>query len=789
VKLRALDRKLLRDLLHMRGQAIAIGLVVTAGVAMFVAYHSNFASLYGTRARYYDRNRFPDVFASLKRAPLHLGDEIGALPGVSRSELRVVADVVLDVRGYAEPATGRLISIPAEARPALNDLTLRRGRWIEPGRTDEVLASENFALAHGLVPGDSVHAVINGRRRALRIVGLALSPEYIYVIPPGELIPDDKRFGIFWMERRALGSAFDMEGGFNDVVLKLAPGVPDRAVIAQLDALLQPYGGLGARPRSLQMSHWTLSNELNMLARFGVLVPAIFLGVATFLLNVAMTRTLAVQRPQIAALKALGYSNGEIGWHYVKWALAIAFGGALAGIAVGSFLGRQMIGLYNTFFRFPDLHYHLSVGVAVQGALVSLAAGGLGALLAVRRAVRIPPAEAMRDEPPVKYRRALAERLGRRGGLSHATRMVLRSLERQPVRALLSIVGIAFAVGILLFGFVFVGAMEHLAGIQFDQVVRQDVTVAFVEPSSARAALEVAALPGVMAVEPFRAVPVRLRSGHRSRHLALSGLPAHTDLFRVVDSSGEIVVLPPEGIVMSRILGDVLGAREGDTITVEVLEGARPVRQVRVARLVDDHMGINAYMEAGALHRLMREGAPVSGVYLMVDPARLDELYARLKALPRVAGVGVTASALASFRRIMAQNFRIITFFNVGFAVIIAFGVVYNAARVSLSERGRELASLRVLGFTVGEISLILLGELGLLTLVSIPPGLVIGAVLAEWVLSALRSEVYRIPLVITPRHLAVSALTVLLAATLSGLSVRRKLSQLDLVAVLKTRE
>ncbi len=787
VRVAPLDRKLLRDLVEMKGQALAIASVVAAGVAMFVTYHSNFDSLRRTQGAYYERYRFADVFASLKRAPQRLEERIADIPGVAQVDLRVVADVTLDVEGYDEPATGRLISVPAEGRPRLNEVFLRQGRWIEPGRPDEVVVSEAFANAHHLVPGGRLAALINGRRRELQVVGLGLSPEYVYIIPPGELIPDDRRFGILYMERRALGAAFDMEGGFNDVSLSLVPGASAEEAIARLDRVLQPYGGRGAVPRRLQISHWTLDNELAQLQSFGILVPAIFLGVAAFLLNVAMTRALAIQRPQIAALKALGYSNREIGWHYVKWSLVIAFAGALVGIGGGAWLGRGMIAIYNGFFRFPILLYRLSASVAVNASLVALAAGAVGALLAVRRAVRIPPAEAMRPEPPARYRTSFVESRGLR--LTHATRMVLRNVERQPARALATVVGISFAVGILLFGFVFLDAMELLAEVQFSLVQRQDVTVSFVEPASSRALHEVASLPGVMAVEPVRTVAVRLRHGHRHRTLALSGMPARPQLSRIVDLEGRAVSLPPEGLMMSRILGQVLGVTPGDEVVVEVLEGARPVRAVKVVGLVDDYMGVAAWMEIGALHRMLREAQTLSGAQMMVDPRALDALYRRLKALPRVAGVAVTQAARDAFRRIMAQNFEIITIFNVSFAVIIAFGVVYNSARISLSERSRELASLRVLGFTIAEISLILLGELALLTLLSVVPGLLVGWGLSLFVLRSFSSEVYRIPLVVTSANVAWSILTVVAAATVSGLAVRRKLDRLDLVAVLKTRE
>ncbi len=786
----ALNRKLLRDLWEMKGQAVAIALVIGSGVAMFVMYLSNFDSLRRTQVTYYERQRFADVFASVKRAPRRLEDRIAALPGVEAVETRVVADVVLDIPDMTEPASGRLVSLPRGGmRPRLNDVFLRHGRWIDPARPDEVLASEAFVLAHGFVPGDRIAAVINGRRRYLQIVGVGLSPEYVYSIRPGELIPDDRRFGIFWMDERALGAAFDMEGGFDDVALALAPGASPTEAIAGLDRLLAPYGGLGAIPRALQISHWTLDNELRQLQNFGFIIPVIFLGVAAFLLNVALTRALAIQRPQIAALKALGYSNGELAWHYVKWALLIASLGALLGIAVGSWLGSAMISLYNQYFRFPILYYRLSPGVAMGAALVSLVAGALGAFGAVRRAVRVPPAEAMRPEPPARYRTSLVERAWLRRRIANASRMVLRNLERQPFRTLASVVGIAFAVAILVVGLFFIDAMNLLMEMQFAVAQRQDVNVTFTEPVSARALHEIESLPGVIRAEPSRSVPARIQVGYRSRQVAVVGLPAAPDLNRVVDRSGRIVTLPLDGLVLSKTLANILGVKTGDVIRLEVLEGERPIRDVVIADLVDEYMGLSVYMHIDALHRLMREGDTLSGAYLEIDSALEDALFKRLKTTPAVAGVATTRAALESFRKTMAQNMSIMTTMNIVFAAIIAFGVVYNAARISLSERSRELASLRVLGFTIAEISSILLGELAIVTLAALPLGAVIGYGLARWIVNAFDNEVYRFPFIVTPQSVALASLTVIVAAVVSGLVVRRRLDRLDLVGVLKTRE
>ncbi|HET9013927.1 MAG TPA: FtsX-like permease family protein, partial [Gemmatimonadaceae bacterium] len=525
------------------------------------------------------------------------------------------------------------------------------------------------------------------------------------------------------------------------------------------------------------------------LQTFGFITPLIFFGVAAFVLNVALTRALALQRAQIAALKALGYSNPELAWHYIKWGLAIAGAGAIVGIAAGAWLGSGLIGLYNEFYRFPILSYHLSAGVAVASIGISLAVAALGAQSAVRRAVRIPPAEAMRPEPPARYRRSVFERPTRRFQLTLVTRMILRNLERHPARTGVSVLGIGFGVAVLFVGLAFIDVMDDLIEQQFVVTMRQDATVSFVEPRSARAAHAVEHLPGVMAVEPMRTVPARLRAGHRSRTLAITGLPAEPQLNRVIDRRLGPIALPADGLVLSKMLAAILEVTPGQSLQVEVLEGSRPVRDVPIVSLVDDTMGLQAYMQIDAVRRLMREGGAITGAAVTLDPAATDRFNATVKALPAVAGVALRDAALQNFRETMAASMNMQIFFNVLFAAVIAFGVVYNSARVSLSERARELASLRVLGFTRAEISLILLGELAILTIAALPLGALIGYVFGELIMTVFKNEVYRLSFTIAPATVAWSFLVVILAALVSGLAVRRRLDRLDLVAVLKTRE
>ena len=789
MRIAPLNKKLFRDLLAMKGQAFAIAMVVAAGIAMYVMYLSNADSLLKTRDAYYEVQRFGDVFATLKRAPLRVAAEIAAIPNVSAVETRVVSAVTLDLPDIDEPAAGVLVSVPANRRPLVNDVFLRRGRWIERGRADEVLASEGFVIANKLELGDRVPAVLNGRLRHLTIVGVALSPEYIYSIRPGEMVPDDKRYGVFWMDEQALAAAFDMEGGFNDVVLALAPGASPEEVVSRVDRILEPYGGLGAIPRALQMSHWMVSNEMAQLQTFGFMLPLVFMAVAAFILNVALTRALALQRPQIAALKALGYGNRAIGWHYLKWGLAIGGAGVILGVILGAMMGNLLIGLYNSFFRFPVLLFSVPPGVIVGATILTVVSTIAGAFTAVRRAVSVPPAEAMRPEVPARYKRSLLETPTISRHLGTAGRMVLRNVMRHPFRAAASVFGIAFAVAILMIGFVFNDAIDRLMLTQFWEAERQDVTVTFVEPRDESARFALARLPGVVAVETQRTVAAHVRSGHRDRYISVTGAPPNPRFKRIVDRDGRPIRMPPSGVVLGMTLARVLEVAPGDEILLEVLEGQRPTRRVQVTGLVDDLLGLSAYMDITALHQMMREGEVANSALLLIDSSQEVQLASELKTTPAVAGAGFKRVVLQSFRDVMAANMSVSILINLIFAGIIAFGVVYNAARVSLSERSRELASLRVLGFTRAEISLILMGELALLTLVALPIGGLFGYSLSAAIVGMIDSEVYRFPLYVSRQAVALSFLGIIAATVFSGLVVRRKLDQLNLVAVLKIRE
>jgi putative ABC transport system permease protein len=789
VKLHPLDRKLLRDLSRIRGQVLAIAAVIASGVGVLVMSLSALEALEETSRAYYERYRFADVFAHVERAPLTLLERVRRLDGVQAAEARVVKHALLDVPGFPEPAVGQLVSLPDGGQPLLNSLALRFGRLPASGALDEVVVSEPFAEAHGLVLGGRFGAILNGRWRNLRIVGIGLSPEYVYTIGPGALMPDDRRYGVIWIGASALRAAFDLDGAFNDVSLLLMRGADARDVIARLDRLLAPYGSTGAIARADQLSNWFLMNELDQLRAMAQILPTIFLVVAAFLTNLVLARLIAVERSEIGLLKAFGYRDRDVAWHYGKLVLAIGAVGVALGWALGWALGLYNTTMYASFFRFPFLLYRPGPWAFAVAAAASLSAALLGALRAVAAAVALPPAEAMRPPAPTLFRRAAGASSGWARRLDGSTRIVLRQVARWPLRAALTSVAIGLSIGLTMTALQWSDAIETLAALTFEQAQTQDVTLGLALARSDAVVRDAERLPGVIAAEPMRVVAAKLHAGQRVRREALIGVPATQALYRVYDASGEALRLPPAGVVLSRMLADLLAVRAGDEITVEVLEGRRPIVRERVVAVFETYLGTPAFIEIRALNRLLRERPSATAVHLRVDERALPELLRRLRDIPQASSISLRRAALDTLHETMGRTVLIFVSFFVVFACTLAFGVTYNAARIALSERGRELATLRVLGFSESEISYLLLGETALHTVLALPLGCLAGLGLTLWIARAFETELFRIPVQLEPATYAWAMLIGIAATAVSALLVRRRLGRLDLIAVLKSRE
>lgn len=784
----ALDHKAWHDLARMRGQAVAVGVLVACAMAVWVTTALTERAMLRTRDAYYARERFADVFARVRRAPESVAERLVALPGVAEVETRVVWPGRLELPG-GRGARGLFVSVPDRTPPRLNGLTIRAGRAPLPDERGVALLTEGFAEANGLGPGVDLAAIVNGRRARVRVVGVALSPEYVYAIGPGMIFPDDRSFGVIWMPRADLGVAAGLDGAFDAVAVRLGPGATEEEVLKAIDHVLEPFGGAGAYGRREQVSHRYLSDELMQLRAMALVMPGMFMGIAAFLLSVIVSRLVAAQRAQVGMLKALGYSDLAVAAHYAKLVGVVVLAGAVAGAAGGALLGRALARVYAGFYRFPFLVYADAPAVIAVGAGLCALAALLGVAGAVRRAARLPPAEAMRPEAPVAFRATWIDGLLAARAVSPAWRMVLRYLSRRPVRAALSALGIAAGISVIVVAGAMEDALRLLLRLNFEQARREDAVVVFSEAAGPDALVELRAVPGVRAVEPYRHVPVTLRHGPRTYRTELAGLEPGARLWRLVDVRGREVPLPPSGVVLSAQLARILSVGPGDTVQAEVHEGRRPVLSLPVAALVDDFVGVSATTPLAGLNAAMADGAAASGALLALAPGAGPEVEARLSEAPRVAGVTLADQLRRAMNEVVWRFMGGVVAVMAGFAVVLSGGVVYNAARVAHAERQRELATLQVLGFTVWEAWRILAGELAVLVALAVPVGCGLGVGLVALSARAMSSDLFRLPVVISAATWGRAIGVVIAAAAILILLAGRWVARVDLVEVLKERE
>lgn len=787
----ALDKKLLRDVWRLKGQVLSIAFVIASGVALLVMSLSTYEALQVTTDTYYDRYRFGDVFATVKRAPRHLESRLRDLQGVQSVQLRISMQAILELENFSEPLMGRLVSIPEGEQPKLNRLVLRSGRLVAPGKPDEVVINEAFATAHGLAPGDSIQAVINNNKRRLRIVGTAQSPEFIYVISPFALMPDKKRYGILWMGHKALAAAYDYQGAFNDLAVTVLRGTDTRRTIQVLDGLLAPYGSIGAIDRSDHMSNWFVQNELEQNQASARILPSIFLLVAAFLTNTVLSRLIATERSEIGLMKAFGYSNREVAWHYAKFVIVVALIGIALGWGLGAMLGQISTSTYARNLNLPLLIYQPSPSAFIIGAFVSLAVALAATARAVGKAARLAPIVAMSPpEPPVFHNNTgLLRKL--MSMLDEPTRIIVRQIGRWPARSMITMLGFAGAVAMMVLSLYFTDAVDEIMRTHFVELQREDLALGFTEPRASVVLHEIRRLPGVLAAEPMRIVPADLVAGHRKHRGTLQGILQGAKLTQVYDVHRGAIAVPDKGVVLTTRLAKKLGVSAGDEVEVRILEGRRPAAKLNVALTYDSYIGMQAYVDIDNLNRLLGDRPVTQYVNTAIDEAQQAELLKRLKNLPAVSTVALKSVAVSNFNQTIAETMMIFVGFFSAFSFALGFGVTYNAQRIALSERGRELATLRVLGFSRRDALYILLGETMLLVCAALPVGCLLGWGLTAVFVNAggFQTELMRLPLVIGPTTFGTAIVVLLAASVASGIAMRSLVHRLDLISVLKTRE
>jgi putative ABC transport system permease protein len=784
-----LDRKLIRDLWRMKGQAIAISVVIAMGVMLLIMMDGLVNSLEETKQAYYERYRLADIFSPVKRAPDHLLAEIAKIPGVSSVEGRVNGSALINLPEIKTPLRAQTVSQPDIGTPRLNDIYLSAGRRINPNHKDEILLLEGFAKVHGLEPGDKLSATMNGSRRSFQIVGLAQSPEFLFSAPPGEFMPDDSRFAVIWMSKSALAATYDMKGAFNEALLSVSRGSKLSKILARVDRILSSSGGIGAYALLDHNSNRFIQEEINGLKLSSRGVPPLFLAVAAFLLNIVVSRMLQTEREQIGLLKAFGYSSFEIGVHYFKFILAIAIGGALLGCIMGILSGRSLLVVYQAYYKFPFLIFQVDSTAFFIGIVISILSASAGGVFVLRQVFALTPSTAMRPPAPADYSRSASLNKTLKFLLDQPTRMVIRQLTRQPARAIGAIVGISAGMALSVGMLSVLSSFDRTLDLNFNIIDRSDLTVSFNNALSNKILFELKSINGVIEVEPFRNVAAIMRNGFNVYRGGVNGLVELPRLNRAVDKDLESIRIAKGGIILGAGLAKTLNIKTNDILTVDVREGRRPVLRVPVVGVAETLIGSPAYMHLSTLNRSLGEPGRISGAHLRIDSSKGPAIYQTIKNLPSVSGVSLKKEARAAFKKIIDSGAGAIRYVMAAIAGIITFGIVYNSARIAFAERARDLASLRVIGFTKNETAFVLLAELAIITLISLPVGSILGYYLSFAISKGFSTDLYQIPTIFSPESFGFAAIAVLTAVAISGWLVKRDINTIDLVSSLKTRE
>ncbi len=776
-----LNKKIFRELFQLKFQAITISLVVASGVAIFIASLISYDSLWTARDKFYTNYYFSQGFVSLKRAPNSVNRRLEKIQGIGIVKTRIIQEGTIDFKEEILPTSARFVSLTK----GINEIALTSGRF--PVTDQEVIVSESFAKANKLNPGDKITTILYGVRKSFVMVGTGLSPEYVYIFRVSNPMPDDKHYGVFWMNREALEKAFRMEGAFNDAVFTFIPGANTRSVLKEVDNVLENYGGFGSYDRDKLPSYSFLRDEFKQLKTTAFMIPVIFLGVAAFLLHIVSTRLVSKEREQIATLKALGYDNWTIALHYLKFISVISSLGSIVGIFLGIYLGELMTNLYGMYYRFPDLRALFNPLHSVLGYIVGVGSGAVGALFAIRQVLKLEPASAMRPPVPESFKKNFLERTGLL--LSTTTKMIIRNLFQRPVRTALASLGISSAVMIMVIGTFSQDAIDTMLDVQFNLLQRESMNVSFLNPVTTHSILEISSQRGVVHTEGYRIVPVRIRAGHKSKELVLQGIPHNAELRRLIGKNRQIITPTTTGILLNSVVAEKMGIVKGQNIELEVLEGNRRKIRLKVEGTIDEILGQGAYMDRESVSRILGEGNSVNLIAMRIDSNEEENLLRKLKTFPKIAGVSTRSGTLKVFNDIMERTTLGTALILLIFSSVIAIGVVYNTAMISLSERAFELGSLRILGFTNSEVFQILAGELIFETFFALPLGCALGYLFAYLMLQTVDTEGFTFPLSISMKTYGYALLMTIGTLIISFFIIYRKVKSMDLISVLKIRE
>lgn len=792
--MRALDKKLWRTIRSTKGQFIAVVAVVMLGLSVYISMTTAYYNLERTQQEFYQENSFADYYIHVVNAPQEIIKQIEAVPGVTKATGRIQKDVPV-LKEQNQRATARVTSYPMPLDTELNRIQLQSGRMFDQYPQSggvEILVDPQYAEANNIQFNDQVIIVADGRQVPLTVVGIATGPEFGYSIQDtANLVPDYETFGIVMVPNNQAQQVLNLPGQVNQVLLALAPGADEAKVAQQVKDILEPYGVLADYAREKQLSHAILQGELDQLLTTSRSLPLIFLLLAAAIQFIILSRMVKSQRLQIGVMKALGYNNRQVILHYTGYAICVAVTGALLGTLLGLWFASGMSKMYSYYLNLPDTIGGISYPAILYGSLLSLVTATIAGLTATRSITAINPAESMRPEPPKGTGTILLESwTWLWSKLDSSWKMSLRTIFRNWVRSGITMVGVVFAVGLLVVSFFMNDSIDYMLDRHYQQEQHYDFLIRLGTPVKDYELNNIQRLDGVIRVEPILEIPVKMSYQGRTEDDLLVGLPADVSLKTLMDGNDQPLRLPEEGLLIDQRTAAKLGVGVGDRVTVETRLGLGPshLAQITVTGINQQLIGGGSYLDLGRANRVLQESGLVTGAMLRVEPGKNDLVEAEMNEITGIASILSRHKELANF----TKNMDTLIFFTavmITFAAVLGFAIVYNSAMISYTERKRDMASLRVLGYTTKEVSGLLFKETAIQSALGIALGLPFGYLMARSYVNAVSSDIFTIPVVVYPQTYLLSALGGIIFISVAHLLTVRGIKRLDLVEALKNKD
>lgn len=780
---------ILREILKSKGQFIAAAAVIFAGIVMFSASYMSYQNLKNSVDSYYEQYRFLDYYAEVQSLSQAAVNEVKGLKGVKDAIGRITVDVGADM-SENKRVTVRLISLPDKGQPEINQLVLRSGGYLSDNDQNSCLVSRKFAEFYRLKKGSKIKAVINLKIHEFNVDGIVDSPEFIYAMKSStEVSPSPEKFGVVYIKESAAKSILGTGAMYNQLLAVFEKGSAEKELVDEVEDTLQPYGFISGTEREDQLSNTMVDNEISELEQIAFMFPMLFLTVAATIIYIMQRRIISNQRTLIGVMKALGYTNGRILLHYILYSVLIAFTGAIPAVFVGLLVGMKFTQLYNQIFSIPVMEIKIYWSIFAMGILMSIGFCLLAGYNAAKRVLDIQPAEAMRSEAPKSGKRIFLERVGFIWNrLYFGWKMSIRNIFRSRTRTMFTIVGMMATIMFFMVSLFFMDSIKFILHQNFEVFQRQDYKVVFSQPSSYYDAIELKSLNGIRKVEPILEVPIELTKGWRTEETLAIGLINDNSFYRLIDEIRAPVKVPGSGILIAHSIAEKLDIKPGDTVKVKLYLGKVLEKDVKVAGIVKQYAGFSCYMNIKELGELAEEGIYATGALISMKAGSEDLVIDKLYEMSGIETVEARADSYKDFLQFMNLMNTFVAFM-IFFGTIMGFAIVFNTTVINIMERRRELASLKVLGYTGREVENIILRENMMIGVISLLPGIVFGRFMCGFLAHQFSNELFALEVVISPITYIITCLSVFVFTVIAQLANRKSISGLDMVEVLKNRE